>query len=170
MAPEKPPVTPALAQAVTRLGYLRRQLRELEAEEMILREEILNAFADWPKEAFPLRIGPFEVRIQERVGRIDRERALHVLRERNLGDEIPFQPVVQEVEGVVDLVEAIDHEPMPEMSRVRLQRAYQKAIGWEPAITAEWVTELWQSAKCDVDTYRACFKDGRPVTSILQVR
>lgn len=165
-----PTVTPELAQAVTRLGHLRRQIRDLETEENLLREEILAVVERWPREAFPLRVGAFEVRLGERKGRIDAEASRQVLETEHLLAEIPRHPVIVDDEAVEGFGRALIRLDMPENTRQALVQAYQAAIQWPPNISHEALARFAEHARLTPDEYRACFKEGKPTVTTLTVR
>lgn len=163
-------VTPELAQAVTRLGHLRRQLKELETEEALLREQILSVIEPWPREAFPLRVGAFEVRLGERKGRIDATRCYQILQEEHLIGEIPMEPVIVEAGLVDQLRRALVRSDMPEATREALIQTYQAAIEWKPLLSYDVVTKLHDEARLSPREYRQCFKEGKPMVTTLTVR
>lgn len=163
-------ISPELAQAVTRLGHLRRQLKELETEETLLRDEIVSVIGDWPKERFPIRVGSFEVRLAERRGRLDVSACRAILDQEGLTASLPTEPVVQDLEALRRLGRSMTSLPMPDTSRVELVQGYQRAIGWQPVIAVESVTTLFEEARLARDKYLACFKDGKPVVPTLTVR
>lgn len=163
-------VTPELAQAVTRLGHLRRQLKELETEETLLREEILSQVGDWPKEAFPLRVGAFEVRLAERKGRIDAALSYQLLADEHLLAEVPFEPAITDPAQVDRLRRLLVRLSMPEDTRDQLVQIYKAAIDWHPAISHDVLAKLYDEAQLTMDQYRQCFKDGKPIVTALTVR
>ncbi len=163
-------VSPELAQAVTRLGHLRRQLKELETEETLLRDEIVSIIGDWPKERFPLRVGSFEVRLAERRGRLDVSASRTILDEQGLMASLPTEPVVQDVEALRHLGRSMTSLAMPDASRAELVQRYQRAIGWQPVLAVESISTLYEEARLSRDLYLACFKDGKPVVPTLTVR
>ncbi len=165
-----PQVTPELAQAVTQLGHLRRQIRDLETEENLLREQILGVVERWPREAFPLRVGAFEVRLGERKGRIDQVASLTILERERLLSEIPLEPVIISEDGVDHLRRALVKLDMPPETREALVQAYKAAIEWKPEISHEVLGRLSDEARLTPDEYRACFKEGRPTVTTLTVR
>lgn len=163
-------VSPELARAVTRLGHLRRQLKELETEETLLRDEIISIIGDWPKEKFPLRVGAFEVRLAERRGRLDVNACRTILDQEGLTASLPTEPLVQDVEAVRRLGRSLTSLPMPDASRAELVQGYRRAIGWQPVIAVESVATLFEEARLSRDQYLACFKDMKPVVPTLTVR
>lgn len=165
-----PAVTPELAQAVTRLGHLRRQLKDLETEENLLREQILAVVETWPRDAFPLRVGAFEVRLGERKGRIDTAACYHILEAGRLLAEIPMAPVIREGAMLDQWRRALMRLDMPEATREALVQAYKAAIDWQPAISHELLAQWMQEARLSPEEYRACFKEGKPTVTMLTVR
>ena len=165
-----PTITPELAQAVTRLGHLRRQLKDLETEESLLRDEILGIVQDWSRNAFPLRIGTFEVRLGERRGRIDRDMAKKILEEAHVLLEVPFEPVILSSNKADELRRALVRMTMPENTRQSLVNTYQSAIDWQPALSHEALLDLYHRARLQPQDYCACFKEGKPTVITLTVR
>ncbi len=165
-----PAISPELAQAVTQLGHVRRQLKDLETEEALLREQILAVVEHWPKEAFPLRVGAFEVRLGERKGRIDVAACYQVLEEERLLAEMPVEPVILDVSQVDQLRRALVRLDMPDATREQLIRSYKAAVDWQPILSHEVLAKLHQEAQLSPEEYRACFKDGKPTVTMLTVR
>lgn len=163
-------ITPELAQAVTQLGHIRRQLKQLEMEETLLREEILGTIGDWPRTVFPLRVGSFEVRLGERKGRLDAEKAYQILSERHLLHDVPHAPRLKDGEALQALGRSLTGLSMPESTRKELVGLYQEAIDYQPQISLDVLTSLRSDARLTPEQYGACFKDGRPVIQTLLVR
>ncbi len=166
----EPRVTAELAQAVTRLGYLRRQLKELETEESLLRDRILSEISLWPHRSFPMKVGTFEVRLGERKGRVDAQAAYQVLSGQRLLAEVPTQPDIEDVAQLDALGHGLARLTMPEVTRSQLVQLYQGAIKWQPQISQEMLATFQDQARLTLDQYRACFKDGKPIIVTLTVR
>lgn len=165
-----PTITPELAQAVTRLGHLRRQLKQLETEEVLLRDRIVAEIGDWPKRLFPIKIGAFEVRLAERHGRMDLAETIKVLQAQHLLPQVPRLPQVRDAEAVERLGRELARLAMPEESRQQIISTYQAAIDFVPDVTPEWLVEQARSSRLTPEQYRACFKDQKPVVPMLTVR
>lgn len=165
-----PKVTLALAEAVTRLGHLRRQLKDLETEEGMLRDQILAAVESWPREAFPLRVGAFEVRLGERKGRIDDDATWAMLESERLRSDVPEIPKVKDPERVEDLRRSLVRLDMPSETREVLVTQYKAAIVWDPTLSFELLTRFRDEARLTPDQYARCFKDGKPTVTTLTVR
>lgn len=165
-----PSISPELARAVSRLGSIRRQIKELEAEETLVREEVLSQISDWPRETFPVRIGAHEVRVSDRRGRVDVAKARVVLEEHELMRHLPYDPVVADAESVVALRRLMAHQAMPEETRALLLESYRKAIQDVPEINAEVLGRLTDEALLDEADYRLCFKDKKPSVMVVVIR
>lgn len=165
-----PRITPELAQAVNRLGYLRRQLKDLETEETLLRERILSEVASWPPEWLPAKVGSFEVRLGQRKGRIDAKAALELLTTAKLLSEVPSEPAIRSTESVQALGHGLARLAMPEETRNQLVDGYRTAIEWHPVITQDILSSLLDRSRISAPQYRACFKDGQPIIPMLTVR
>ena len=159
-----------LAQAVTRLGFLRRQIKELETEESLLRDRILAEISEWPRSSFPMAVGNFEVRLGDRKGRINPVAAYEVLSHERLLAELPSEPGIQNAGEVDSLGRGLAGLPMPEDTRSQLIARYKGAIEWHPLISPEALAAWHQQARLTPEQYRACFKDGKPTQVILTVR
>ncbi|NMP21331.1 hypothetical protein [Sulfobacillus harzensis] len=167
---EMPAITPELAQAVTRLGHIRRQMRDLETEEALLREEILSVVEYWPRDVFPLRVGAFEVRVGERKGRIDLTQCLSIMEREHLLAEVPREPVIVSHDGADELRRALTRLDMPESTREALVQAYKAAIDWKPDVSFDVLTRLADEARLSPEEYKSCFKEGKPTVTVLTVR
>ena len=165
-----PHISAELAQAVTRLGYLRRQLKELETEESLLRDRILSEISSWPRTSFPMKVGNFEVRLGERKGRVDPQGAYQVLLTQRLLSEVPMEPGIEDVAQVEALGHGLARLTMPEVTRSQLVQLYQGAIKWHPQVSQEILAAFQDQARLTVEQYRACFKDSKPVVVTLTVR
>ncbi|MCY0878314.1 MAG: hypothetical protein OWU84_05185 [Firmicutes bacterium] len=165
-----PRMTAALASAITRLGHLRQEMKTLETEEQVLREQILEATAGWPPEAFPLRVGAFELRIGERKGRVDAEAALGILTAERLTPELPQVPVIRDAHQFEAFRRALGRLNMPSETRSELVRMMKAAIEWQPLLTYEALTTLREDGRLADDDYRLCFKDQKPVVRVITVR
>ncbi|MCY0897422.1 MAG: hypothetical protein OWU33_00565 [Firmicutes bacterium] len=165
-----PRMTEALASAVTRLGHLRQEIKNLETEEQVLREQILEATDGWPRDAFPVRVGAFELRIGERRGRIDGETALAVLEGERLTQALPHLPVIRDAHEVEALRRALARLAMPSDTRSELLRLMKAAIEWQPTLSYEALTALREDGRLDDRHYRLCFKDEKPVIRLVTVR
>jgi len=165
-----PVITPELAEAVTRLGHLRRQLKDLETEETLLREQILAVLDHWPKSTFPLRVGAFEVRLGERKGRIDTSSCLNLLETQHLLPEIPVEPVIVNPHDVDQLGRSLVRLAMPDQTREQLVQTYKAAIDFKPVISHDVLEDLYDRARLSPEEYRSCFKDGKVSVVTLTVR
>lgn len=166
----KPTVTLDLQETVNRIGHLRRQLKVLESEEALLRDQILIRLKDWPEEIFPLRIGEFEVRLGERKARLDPALAETILRQASLLEELPKDPQVQNAEAYTRFVEALSSLDMPTVTRRQLTSALGQAITVRAHVSQGAIDDLRHSGRLSEEEYRACFKDGRPTITTLTVR
>lgn len=165
-----PQITPELAQAVTRLGHLRRQLKDLETEESLLRERIIAEISTWPRGEFPLKMGQFEVRLAERKGRIEPVTALSVLQNERLMHQVPLKPSIKDADQIDSLGRDLTQLMMPDETRGRLIESYKASIDWQPLISPEVVTSLYNQARLTPNQYKACFKEQKPVVLVLTVR
>lgn len=165
-----PHITAELAQAVTRLGYLRRQLKELETEEALLRDRILSEVEDWPREVFPVKVGSFDVRLAERKGRIDAAAAYQLLSQERLLAEMPSEPSITDAGELEALGRGIAGCPMPAATRSQLIGQYKKAVDWAPSISHDSLLNLYQKARLAPEQYRRCFKEGKSSVVSLTVR
>ncbi len=165
-----PRVTAELAQAVNRLGYLRRQLKELETEESLLRDSILSEIQDWPRDSFPVKVGSFEVRLGQRQGRLKTAVAMSLLADDHLLAELPLEPAIRDAAHIDKLGQALSRLAMPDATRSLLVDHYKASVEWRPVITQETLKELADRARITPEQYRSCFKDGQPVALTLVVR
>ena len=165
-----PPVSAELAQAVTRLGYLRQQLKELETEEALLRQRIIDEVGHWPSDAFPVKVGRFEVRLSYRKGRVDAAAAEAVLKAQRLMSEIPLTAHIADIPAMDELGRGLASLPMPDDTRSALIVRYQTAVDWIPDMSADTIGALYERARLTPEQYQRCFKDGKATTLSLAVR
>ncbi|SMC04427.1 hypothetical protein SAMN00768000_1649 [Sulfobacillus thermosulfidooxidans DSM 9293] len=163
-------VSANMAQVIVRLATIRREIRQLETEEHVIRQELLKTLQDWPPNAFPIRVGEVELRLQQRNGRIDYEEALQVLDDHGLLDQAASEAVVSDQEALVALRIAISELSMPQDTQQQLSSVFQKAVQFRPALSAEWLERLFKSQALDEASYARCFKDQKPVVPVLVVR
>lgn len=166
----KPKVTLELIQLVNRMGHIRREMKELETEESVLRDQILAVLSTWPRDIFPIRMGHFEVRLGERRGRVDVIEAAEVLRQHHLEENLPQEATVRSERTITFLSCQIRELPMPEETRTKLGEAYEAAIDWHPLISNDILMAFHENLQLSDDEYKSCFKDGKPITWTLAVR
>ncbi|PSR33743.1 MAG: hypothetical protein C7B46_09080 [Sulfobacillus benefaciens] len=159
-----------LATAINRLGGIRRQLKELETEESVLRNQIMAALAEWPSKWFPIRVGGYEVRRQIRGGKVDPEQAAKILLDKGLLSQVASVPVIQDNDSIYLLRADLSRVEMPRQSRSALIADYDAAVGERPMIKGDDIQSFYQAGQLTVDEWRECFKDGKPLIEVLMVR
>ncbi|PSR23012.1 MAG: hypothetical protein C7B45_04330 [Sulfobacillus acidophilus] len=165
-----PPIGPDLTEAVTQLGLLRRQMKELESQELTLRARVLAQITHWPRHAFPVKVGQFEVRLSYRKGRVDSNQAADILTQARLMPEVPRVACVRADAEIEALGRAIASLAMPEKTRHLLTQHFQEAIDFCPDISFELLSGFHERARLTTDQYQACFRDGQSVLPVLTVR
>ncbi|WP_053960163.1 hypothetical protein [Sulfobacillus thermosulfidooxidans] len=163
-------VSANMAQVIVRLATIRREIRQLETEEHVIRQELLKTVQDWPPHAFPIRVGEVELRLQQRSGRIDYEEALHILDSQGLLNQAPAEGIVSDQDALIALRVAISELSMPQDTQQQLSSFFQQAIQFRPTLSTEWLAHLFQSQALDEASYARCFKDQKPVVPVLVVR
>ena len=159
-----------LATAINRLGSIRRQLKELETEESVLRNEIMTALVEWPLKWFPVRVGAYEVRKQIRSGKVDQEQAAKILLDKGLLAQVASVPVIQDNDRIYLLRADLSSVEMPRQSRGTLIADYDAAVGERPVIGGEDIQSFYQAGQLTTEEWRECFKDGKPLIEVLMVR
>jgi truncated hemoglobin YjbI len=168
--PEGFAITPELADAVIQLGLLRRQMKELESQDLKLRECVLSQIVQWPRAVFPVKVGQFEVRLSDRRGRIDVDHAIDILTQARLMPEVPRVLCLRAADELEALGRALVSLAMPEETRSFLMRHFQAATDSCPDLSVELLSAFYERARLTKDQYRACFKDGQSVVPVLTVR
>ncbi len=159
-----------LAETVGRLGGVRRQIKSLETEESVLRQQVMNAIADWPQEWFPIRVAGYELKRQQRTGKIDVEEATKILSDKGLLDQVETEPLLLDSDALINLRVDLARQPMPTETRQQLTGEFERAIGWQPVITAEEIQQFYIHHRLEEAEWRLCFRDLKPVTLIISVR
>ncbi len=163
-------VSPHMAQIILHLKTIRREIRDLETEEQVIRQELLHDLEDWPPESFPVRVGAVELRVQHRQGRLDYEQALQVLGNQGLLGEANAEGTVRNQEALAALRIAISQLSMPKATRQQLTGHFEQAVQFRPAVGTEWLQMLYKNHVLDDEMYGRCFKDQKPVVPVLVVR
>ncbi|CAB1127912.1 conserved protein of unknown function [Candidatus Hydrogenisulfobacillus filiaventi] len=161
---------PELVEAVTRLARLRRQLKELEHEEAVVRERVLALLDPWPPEAFPLAVGPLTVTRYSRPGRLDPEAARRVLTAAGQWQALPAEWTVADPALAEHLAAQLAILPMPESSRAVLSALWRGALARQPRLDAAVLDRLVAEGRLDARDRAACFKGGRPSVTVVAVR
>lgn len=165
-----PEISENLRQAIVRLGNIRCQLKDLETEEALIRDQILNHIQEWPQSWFPLRVTPFELNRQRRPGRVESEQARNILRNEGVLDRVPMERVIRDQAALADFDRKLSCLKMPSATRAQLAAQLSLSIGEVPQITPKILGELYDVKLLDGEAYFGCFRDGKPFTTVLVVR
>lgn len=159
-----------LAEAIGRLGGLRRQMKALETEESVLRQQVMNAIRDWPQEWFPVRVSGYEIKRQQRTGKVDGEEATRILSDKGLLDQVKTRPEFFNIDTLIELRVDLAQKPMPSATRQDLTDKFEQAIGWQPVITAQDLEEFHAHGQLEEAEWTQCFRDLKPIIEVLLVR
>lgn len=159
-----------LAEAIGRLGGLRRQMKALETEESVLRQQVMNAIRDWPQEWFPVRVSGYELKRQQRVGKVDGEEAARILSDKGLLAQVKTQPALFNIDSLMELRVDLASKPMPSTTRQDLTDKFEAAIAWQPIITPQDLEEFRAHGHLADAEWLQCFRDLKPVIEVLLVR
>lgn len=167
---ERPVIGRDLAEAIGRLGGVRRQIKALETEESALRQQVMKAIADWPQECFPVRVAGYEVKRQQRVGKVDVDEATKILSDKGLLDQVDTRPEFLDIDALINLRVDMARKPMPSQTRLELTAQFEQAIGWHPVITAQEIQDFYAHHRLEEAEWLLCFRDLKPVIEVLLVR
>ncbi len=167
---EGPVIERDLAETINRLGSIRRQLKDLETEEALLRNQVVAALAGWPAKWFPIRVGGYEIRRQQRAGKLDVDQAVKILLDKGLLALLESTPVIIGTQEVYALRVDLASQMMPPETRSVLLQDYEAAIGERPVIAVGDIEALHQQGKLTEDEWKGCFKDAKPFIEMLTVR
>jgi hypothetical protein len=167
---DRPPLSPDLAQAVSRLWQVREELKRLETEEAALRDGILAAVEDWPDSWFPVNVGGHELRRSRRPGRLDATAALDRLAALGLMPRVPLRPTLANADAAVRFGERVKALRLGAEATARVLALYGEAVALVPDVNAD-LLRAWRSAGTLTESeYRACFRDAKPDIPVLAVR
>jgi hypothetical protein len=167
---ERPPLTPELAQAVSRLAQVREELKRLETEESLLREGILATVAPWPDAWFPVSVAGHELRRYRRPGRVDPTAAEDRLARLGLLTRVPRRPVLKDADLAARFPDQVATLHLDAAVADRILAWYRAIIEWQPDINGDLLAAWRANGTLPDGEYRACFRDGKPEIVVLAVR
>lgn len=166
----RPSVSPELAAIISRLGQIRRQVKDLETEDSALRDAVLKAIVAWPQEWFPMRVAGYTLSRQERSGRLDPDAAWDCLQNLGLGTLVPQGPALANEDAALRFPDRLAGLGLSPGQVAMVLEAYGAVIQMVPQPSPELIRRWLDEGRLTEHDYRQCFKDGRPTITVLTVR